>query len=89
MSYPYLLPLHGFTYLRVARSHQPGEAPRTSLTALDGIADGNMQDTPLHSPELLAAFRGLGRDLSTSVLFRATDFSLHRCRVLAPAHRAG
>ncbi|WP_180754362.1 HNH endonuclease [Hymenobacter sp. DG01] len=72
--------LHRFTHLRVARSRQHGEAPYKPallLAVLDGIEDGSIQDNHIYiTPELLAAFRSLCRDLSTSALFRANDFSL-------------
>ncbi|MCC3156297.1 HNH endonuclease [Hymenobacter sp. 15J16-1T3B] len=72
--------LHRFTHLRVARSRQHGEAPYKPallLAVLDGIEDGSIQDNRIYiTPELLAAFRSLCRDLSTSALFRANDFSL-------------
>ncbi|UYZ62033.1 HNH endonuclease [Hymenobacter weizhouensis] len=72
--------LHRFTHLRVARSRQHGEAPYKPallLAVLDGIEDGTIQDNRIHiTPELLAAFRSLCRDLSTSALFRANDFFL-------------
>ncbi|OON68209.1 HNH endonuclease [Hymenobacter sp. CRA2] len=72
--------LYRFTHLRVARSHQHGEAPYKPallLAVLDGIEDGSIQDNRIYiTPELLAAFRSLCRDLSTSALFRANDFSL-------------
>ncbi|MBX0292601.1 HNH endonuclease [Hymenobacter sp. HSC-4F20] len=72
--------LHRFTHLRVARSRQHGEAPYKPallLAVLDGIEDGSIQDNRIYiTPELLAAFRSLCHDLSTSALFRANDFSL-------------
>ncbi|UYZ58169.1 HNH endonuclease [Hymenobacter latericus] len=72
--------LHRFTHLRVARSRQHGEAPYKPallLAVLDGIEDGSIQDNRVYiTPELLAAFRSICRDLSTSALFRANDFSL-------------
>lgn len=72
--------LHRFTHLRVATSRQHGEAPYKPallLAVLDGIEDGSIQDNRIYiTPELLAAFRSLCRDLSTSALFRANDFSL-------------
>ncbi|GAB3829174.1 HNH endonuclease [Hymenobacter jeollabukensis] len=72
--------LHRFTHLRVARSRQHGEAPYKPallLAVLEGIEDGSIQDNRIYiTPELLAAFRSLCRDLSTSALFRANDFSL-------------
>ncbi|WP_167855643.1 HNH endonuclease [Hymenobacter fodinae] len=72
--------LHRFTHLRVARSRQHGEAPYKPallLAVLDGIEEGSIQDNCIYiTPELLAAFRSLCRDLSTSALFRANDFFL-------------
>ncbi|SNR74900.1 HNH endonuclease [Hymenobacter mucosus] len=69
-----------FQKLRVARSRQHGEAPYKPallLAVLDGVEDGSILDNRIYiTPELLAAFRSLCRDLSTSALFRANDFSL-------------
>jgi putative restriction endonuclease len=72
--------LHGLTHLRVARSRQRGEVPYKPallLAVLDGIEDGSILDNRIYiTPELLAAFRSLCGDLSTSVLFRASGFFL-------------
>jgi putative restriction endonuclease len=69
-----------FAKLRVARSRQHGEAPYKPallLAVLDGIEDGSIQNNCIAiTPELLAAFRSICRDLSISALFRANDFSL-------------
>lgn len=69
-----------FAKLRVARSRQHGEAPYKPallLAVLDGIENDDIQNNCICiTPELLAAFRSICRDLSTSALFRANNFSL-------------
>ncbi|WP_052732857.1 hypothetical protein [Hymenobacter terrenus] len=72
--------LRRFQKLRVARSRQHGEAPYKPallLAVLEGIADGSIADNRIEiTPELIAAFKAICADLSTSPLFTAANFAL-------------
>lgn len=72
--------VHRFQKLRVATSRQHGEAPYKPallLAVLEGIADGSIADNRIEiTPELIAAFKTICTDLSTSPLFTAANFAL-------------
>ena len=72
--------LRRFQKLRVASSRQHGEAPYKPallLAVLEGIGDGSIQGNRIEiTPELIAAFKAICTDLSTSPLFTAANFAL-------------
>lgn len=72
--------LRRFQKLRVATSHQHGEAPYKPallLAVLEGIADGSIVHNRVAiTPELIAAFQAICADLGTSTLFTAANFAL-------------
>ncbi|HEX8656802.1 MAG TPA: HNH endonuclease [Hymenobacter sp.] len=69
-----------FQKLRVATSRQHGEAPYKPallLAVLEGVADGSIADNRVEiTPELIAAFKAICADLSTSAGFTAANFAL-------------
>jgi len=69
-----------FQKLRVASSRQHGEAPYKPallLAVLEGVEAGTIRDNRiLITPELIAGFKAICQDLSTSRLFTANSFAL-------------